>query len=454
MKKYIAILAMTGIFGACNVLEIEPVSQILSDNFYTSGKNAEAALMSVYNRLHFSVADNLISAPSVMSDEAIMTRGGNFTRHHNFQPTPVQGNVGNVWQDYYQLIQRANDLIQNIPLIEDPSFTYRDQILGEALFLRGLAHFVLTRLFGDIPVVISPSVSGNQNFKISRTPQPQVFEQIISDFEQAESLLQTAHPNRARAAKGTAKGYLVKVLTYRNDPGDREKALVKINEILSDGQYALVPGSNYESIFRVGQQNSPETLLEMSYRPNTSVTGHQMESETVPFPNNIPRIIPTKKLIDAYQENPEDLRIGVSLAFHNKIYYSRKYETNAVTEPARLQQSANIVFLRLADLILLKAELLNESGNVADALENLNIIRRRAGIPEYSGLSQADLRLAIENERMLELSLEGHRWHDLVRTGRALDLCAPRLKDPNRVLWPIPARELDVNSNLTQNPSY
>ena len=91
MKKLIIIILIFSSFSACNVLDIQPVSQILSDNFYTTGSNAEAALMSIYNRLHFSVADNLISAPSVMSDEAIMTRGGNFTRHHNFEPT-CQGN--------------------------------------------------------------------------------------------------------------------------------------------------------------------------------------------------------------------------------------------------------------------------------------------------------------------------------------------------------------------------
>ncbi|WP_373523018.1 RagB/SusD family nutrient uptake outer membrane protein [Aquiflexum sp.] len=454
MKKLIIIILIFSSVSACNVLDIQPVSQILSDNFYTTGSNAEAALMSIYNRLHFSVADNLISAPSVMSDEAIMTRGGNFTRHHNFEPTPVQGNVGNVWQDYYQLIQRANDLIVNVPIIEDPAFNNRNQILGEAIFLRGLAHFILTRLFGDIPIVISPSTSGNQDFQIPKNPQSEVFEQIIADFQEAEELLSSSHPNRARVAKGTAKGYLVKLYTYRNGPGDREAALVKINEILSDGQYSLVPGENYESIFRVGQQNSSETLLEMSYRPNTGITGHQLEQETVPYPNNIPRVIPTQKLIDAYNENPDDLRYAVSLAFHNNIHYTRKYERNDVNEATRLPQATNIIFLRLSDLILLKAEILNEQGNVGQALEDLNLIRQRAGIPSYSGLTQQELRLAIEKERMLELSLEGHRWHDLVRTNRALELCAPRLTDPARILWPIPARDLDVNPNLSQNPSY
>jgi starch-binding outer membrane protein, SusD/RagB family len=454
MKKILAILLIFGFSVSCNVLEVEPVSQILSDNFYSSGANAEASLMSIYNRMATSLADNIYSAPSVMSDEAIMTRGGNFTRHHNFEPTPVQGNVGNMWEFFYQTIQRSNDLISALPGIEDPSFTNRNQILGEALFLRSINYFMLTRMFGDIPLVLTPSTSGNQDFLLPRNPQSQVFEQIISDLIEAESLMDQASVNRARASKGAARAFLVKVYTYRNAAGDLDLALQKINELLADAQYRLVPGEEYGSIFQVGQQNSPESIFEVSYRPNTSQIGHQLEQETVPYPNNIPRVIPTQKLIDAYMENPEDLRLPVSLGFHNDIYYTRKYERNDVTEAARRDQASNLVFVRLADMILLKAEILNEQGDLQGALDNLNSIRNRAGISTYSNLSQAELRLAIENERLLELSLEGHRWHDLVRTGRALELCAPRLSDPSRILWPIPARDLDINPNLTQNPSY
>jgi hypothetical protein len=454
MKKILAILLIFSFSVSCNVLEVEPVSQILADNFYSSGANAESSLMSIYNRMATALADNVYSAPSVMSDEAIMTRGGNFTRHHNFQPTPVQGNVANMWQFFYQTIQRSNDLITAIPSIEDPSFTNRNQILGEAHFLRAINYFMLTRVFGDIPLVITPSTSGNQDFFIPRAPQAEVFEQIIADLQEAESLMDQAAINRGRASKGAAKAFLVKVYTYRNDPGDQDLALQKIDELLNDSQYRLVSGEEYASIFQVGQQNSPESIFEVSYRPNTSQIGHQLEQETVPYPNNIPRVIPTQKLIDAYMENPEDLRIPVSLGFHNDLYYSRKYERNDVTEAARRDQASNLVFVRLADMILLKAEILTEQGDLVGGLENLNRIRERAGITPYSGLSQAELRLAIENERLLELSFEGHRWHDLVRTGRALELCAPRLIDPQFILWPIPARDLDLNPNLVQNPGY
>jgi hypothetical protein len=454
MKKIISIISIFTLSFSCNVLEVEPVSQILSDNFYSSGANAEASLMSVYNRLATSLADNVYSVPSVMSDEAIMTRGGNFTRHHGFVPTPVQGNVANMWEFFYQTIQRSNDLITAIPQIEDPAFLNKDQILGEVLFLRAVNYFFLTRMFGDIPLVLSPSTSGNQDFLLPKNPQEEVFSQIIADLIEAESLMNESSLNRARASKGAARAFLVKVYTYRNNPGDADLALQEINKIQADSQYRLVSGAEYSSIFQVGLQNTAESIFEVSYRPNTAQIGHQLEQETVPYPNNVPRVIPTRKLIAAYQENPEDLRIPVSLGFHNGLFYSRKYERNDVKEAARRDQSSNLVFVRLADMILLKAEILNEKGDLPGALENLNLIRTRAGIPKYSNLVQSELKLAIEKERLLELSFEGHRWHDLVRTGRAIELCAPRLSDPARILWPIPARDLDINPNLTQNPTY
>ncbi|AHM60264.1 RagB/SusD domain-containing protein [Flammeovirgaceae bacterium 311] len=453
-KLYICVAALLLSAPGCDVLEVEPVSDILSANFYKNADDAEAALMNVYDYMQQPVKDNIIVIPGAMADEFRVTRGGNFTRHENFAPTPVQGNVGDMWRALYFGIQAANDVIENVPNISDPALD-ADQVLGEAYFLRGMAFFYLTRLYGKIPLPTTASKSPNQDFNLSRSELPVVYEQIIGDLLQAEERLSATSTNRARASKGAARALLAKVYLFRNEPGDYQLALTETEEVMADNQYSLVPGENYASLFKVGEQNTAETIFEISYRPNRSVESHSIENETVPFIGNSPRVLPEQKLIDLFNENPQDLRLPISLGEYNDIVYTRKYELNEdLTVSDRGSQTNNVIILRLADVILMRAEALNELERTSEAIEYLNMIRARAGLDPTTATSQAEVRLAIENERYLELAFEGHRWFDLVRTGRAMDL-VPQLTSPDRVLWPVPARDIDLNPNLLpQNPSY
>jgi hypothetical protein len=457
MKNIFAItlIVSVGFFTACeSVLEVEPVSDILADNFYSDADGAEAALMNAYNYLQNPVTQNFIVVPGIVSDEAIMTRGGNFTRHHNFVPTPVQGNVGDTWRELYFSIQASNDVIENVPTIDDPALD-ADQIVGEAYFLRGMAFFYLTRYFGRIPLVTEASKSANQDFNVPRNERSEVFEQIISDLTTAEDLMGAESQNRARASKGAARAMLAKVYLYRNAPGDLELALTETEEVMADAQYQLVAGTDYASLFEVGQQNTSETIFEISYRPNTSVENNGLDNETVPFPNNNPRMAPTEKIIEAFNQNPNDLRLPISLDTINDRIYIRKYQNAPADDVARGTQAANVIILRLADVILMRAEILNELGRTGEAIQFLNQIRERAGLQPTTAISQADVRLAIEDERFLELAFEGQRWHDLVRTNRAQEVIGERLFDVDRILWPVPGRDIDLNPNLLpQNPSY
>lgn len=457
MKK-IFILSFSALLGfatSCeSVLEVEPVSDILADNFYSNAAGAEAALMNAYNYVQNPVTQNFIIVPGIVSDEAIMTRGGNFTRHHNFVPTPVQGNVGDTWRELYFAIQASNDVLENVPTINDPSLN-ADQIMGEAYFLRGMVFFYLTRYYGKIPLVTEASKSANQDFNVPRNEVEEVFEQIISDLTTAEDLLDAESQNRARASKGAARAMLAKVYLYRNAPGDLELALTETEEVMADAQYQLVPGTDYASLYTVGEQNTSETIFEISYRPNTSVENQNLDRETVPFPNNNPRMAPTEKIIEAFNQNPEDLRLPASLGEIDGRVYIKKYQNAPAEDVARGLQANNVIILRLADVVLMRAEILNELGRTSEAIPFLNQIRERAGLEPTTASSQDDVRLAIENERFLELAFEGQRWFDLVRTGRAQEVIGERLFDPDRILWPVPGRDIDLNPNLLpQNPSY
>lgn len=456
MKK-IAILLTAGMLWfapSCNVLEIEPISEILADNFYSGPSSAEAALMHAYNFFRAPLTQNYIVVPGIQSDEMFPTRGGNFTRNHTFQTQEIQGNVQDTWRELYGTVQSCNDILDNVPRIAG-NVPNRSQVMGEAYFIRAYAFFYLTRFWGNVPLVTVPSKSANQDFNLPRTPVATVMQQVIDDLLQAEDLMSATHTNRGRAAKGTARALLAKAYLYRNGPGDVQAALSKTEEVMADAQYSLVSGANYASLFTVNAQNTSETIFEFSFRPNTSQANNALDEEFVPFPNNIPRVRPTQKIVDAFLAQPDDLRFAASLGFHNNAYYVKKYERNSVTEVARLTQANNVVMLRLADVVLMRAECLNELGRTQEAIPFLNQIRTRAGLDPTTAVTQEEVRQAIEDERFVELCFEGHRWWDSIRTNRATVLSAPRLTNPDRVLWPVPGRDIDLNPNLLpQNPSY
>jgi len=396
----------------------------------------------------------MIVVPTTVGDEALITQGGNNTRHQSFAPTPAQGNVGDVWRQAFFAIHRCADVLKNVPGIADPALD-KDRVLGEARFVRALSYFNLVRLYGKLPLVTEPSKSPDQNFQIPRSEVSEVYDFIVSDLVEAERLLPTTHSNRARAAKGAAQALLAKVYLTRQASGDTEKALAELEKVMANSQYSLLPGNNYADLFTVGKQNTAETIFEVSYRPNTEQEDHTLDRITVPAQGNQYYLRPEPAFIAALNANPTDLRRGATLGVFNNQTYIKKYEAgppNVTTN--RRTQDVNIVVLRLADVILLRAEALNELGRTSEAIPFLNQIRQRAGLAPATATSKEAVQQAIENERFLELAFEGHRWFDLVRWNKAVGNI-PNLTDPDRILWPIPAREIDLNPNLLpQNPSY
>ncbi len=442
-------------FSCSGVLDVKPVSQIASSNFYKSASDAEAALVACYDGMQNSALyGNMIVIPEVVSDEALISQGGNNTRHQSFAPTPSQGNVGDVWRQAYFAIHRCVDVLRNVPGITDPALD-KDRVLGEAHFVRALLYFNLVRLYGKLPLVTEPSKSPEQIFQLPRSEVSEVYDLIVSDLTEAERLLPAANTNRARAAKGAAQALLAKVYMTRNAAGDTEKALVELERVMADPQYSLLPGANFADLFTVGKQNTAETIFEVSYRPNAEQENHNLDRLTVPAQGNQYYLRPEPKMITLFAANLNDVRRAASVGEYDKKPYIKKYESGPpdVTTNRRVQD-VNIVVLRLADVMLLRAEALNELGRTAEALPLLNQVRVRAGLAPTTAATQPEVKLAIENERLLELAFEGHRWFDLVRWNKAVGTI-PNLTNPDRILWPIPAREIDLNPNLLpQNPSY
>ena len=449
--RYIYLMVVV-LVVSCDILEVEPESQISGENFFLTARDAEAALIASYDALQaFTYARDVVIVSGILSDETRATTGGNFTRHQGFNPNLDQGNIRQHWQQSYRTIQRSLDVLENVPNISDPSLEM-DRVLGEAHFIIGLSYFNLTRYFGKVPIVETTTKSPDQDFLLSRSEVSEVYEVVIRELEEAERLLPAENGNKARATRGAARAILARVYLHRQQAGDYEAALAKCEEVMADDQYQLVTAENYGSIFDVGQQNSIETIFEISYRPELSQEDGSNQFLRELLPTIRYRVQPEDRMLEAITADPDDIRQHIAVdTFENNIYVKKVY-LGDISEP--ITQGPNLIVVRLADVILMRAEALNELGRTTEAVPFLNQIRERAGIAPTNAVTQSDVRLAIESERYVELCFEGHRWFDLVRNGRAQDF-VPNLTDPDRILWPVPVRELDLNPNLLpQNPSY
>jgi hypothetical protein len=291
-------------------------------------------------------------------------------------------------------------------------------------------------------------------------------------LERAKQLLPaTISANKSRASRWAAAGILAKAYLERNAAGDREKALAEVNAIINSNAYSLVPAANYRNLFASGAQNTAETIFEVAFGP-AGLEGTALDNEFVPTQNY--RIEPSRKIVDAFkadsvllaQSGRTDVRKPAAIAWHHirsanrQHYFINKYSKAPYTVTAgRIQADPNVIVLRLADILLLKAELEIEANNTAEAIRYLNMVRNRVNLPNTTATTQAALRLAIEDERFKELAFEGHRYWDLLRTGRAMAVIHNkgqfRLPSLEKAIWPIPQNDIDQNPNLLpQNSGY
>ncbi len=469
---------LTLIFLSCDVLDQRPISQIASENFFQSATDAEAATVACYHGIMVPYANNVIIPNIVLADEGWAIRGGNWTRTQNFEVTATDGHVQDFWRDMYDALHRTNDVIEHTPTINDPSLQ-ENRIMGEGYFLRGFILYHLTMRYGDVPMPLETSKSVDQILSMTRSTRTEILNQSINDLSLASELLPDNPQNKIRATKAAARAMLAKVLMMRNNSGDLDQALEQLDAILQTGGYQLLSSSNYHDMFENFRQESIESIWEISYGPTSEQAwGHGLDWEAMPVARpiaNAMRLAPDPNLVEKFLENPNDIRIESNVRFFDNPsitnqtnYYIAKYQAAPLDEP-RIR-TPNIIVLRLADVILMRAEILNELGQQQEALEALNMIRERAQLVPSMATSQDELRLAIEDERYLELAFEGNRYYDLVRTGKAMEVInnyngfnfdtnteSPRgvPLGQERLIWPIPARDLDLNPNLLpQNPGW
>lgn len=493
--------------GSCSedFIDVPPLGLASDANF-----NPAAAVTSSYNIMgnfnnRWSDWRMLITG-DVLSDDT--WKGGSnandqidLARMNNFATLPSNVIVRDHWNLYYQRIFRFNWALNNLQNLE-PQSELLVRYQGEVKFLRALHYFYLARIFGDVPLIERPL--GINERDLTRTPVATVYSFIEKELLEAIDMLPLKSQYRSidlgRATRGSAQGLLSKVYLYQ---GKFNEAFQHSEAVINSGEYRLTP--DFADIFTRANQHGPESLFEITFAENdqrSNPSYHAIAQRSRNIFSGWGLNGPTKDLLNAYE--PGDPRIIHTFTFHKDVTEGEEHNNAGYDNPdemhsrkafkprSQIGHSANdgenFRVLRYAEILLINAEAANEIGQAQTALNRLNQVRERARnssitdrhrsfinyelanpairVPDVTETDPTALRNIIWRERRLELALEGDRFYDLVRQGRAgevLRAFAARYNvdkgrgfvDGVHERFPIPQDEIDRTGGLIdQNPGY
>jgi hypothetical protein len=478
MKKIllfpIAIVFVAGMFSACSDwLELTPEDDLVSSEFWKSQKDVEALLFNTYGRLAGEVKTLLLwgelrgglisEGRSVPSDASKIIRGD----------VTDQNSLAR-WSGLYKVINGANQILAYAPGVRevDPSFTAAElrQIRSEALFLRSMAYFYLVRTFREVPLILDPYVSDEQDYYPPKSAESTLMEQITADLELALEGAPEAFDNtentKGRATVFAVHALLTDVYLWQED---YESALLHAGAITSANRYGLMGANNWFQNFYPGNSNSSIFEIQFSKKWDSSSGLY----ETFSYQKSKQYTI-NPRVVEIF--STEDVR-GVNATYAIANLEIWKYiGINETEERGDALNDNNFIVYRLADILLLQAEALAELQRFDEALDIINEIRSRRGVPP---LSPEPNILAYEEtilqERARELAFEGKYWFDLIRFAKrdgyrnkekviaaltlnasadAIPALTAKFQDPYSWYLPIHRDELQINNNLEQNPYY
>ena len=481
------------------------------DSFWKTDQDALEGINAVYGSL-LTDGTYMRSTPLLLDAKADDSRTNS--------PWPSMYNVGHfnsnvadaaiygwAFETYYQGIYRANQVLTNVPDIEFEDAALKNRILGQAYFLRGLYLFHAVNMFKNVPIPLDVEVYHPQKSN------EEGWAQVIADFKTASELLPNSYVGitgldagqKGRATKGAALGYLGKAYLFTKD---FTNARTTFKQVIDLGVYSLV--SNYRDNFTTANENNLESLFEVQFSRDAGgvdlgwggapASGWGKTSARAityaPRAFGWTDVQPTWALFNEFQEEKTktgdvDPRLDATI-FYNKPgtkLYGRDFAAFYASSPGDLndlfcrkyqnsdgefadeydwRSGINERLLRYADILLMYAETLNETGDTPGAYTYIQMVRNRVNLPDLSvtkpGMSQDQMREQIGHERFLEFPLEGHRFDDIRRWGW--------LQNPTKLAWlkardaefnsyttgreyfPIPQLEMDNNPGTVQNDSY
>jgi hypothetical protein len=406
--------------------------------------------------------------------EVHVIKNNNHSESDLFIMNSINGLINSTWQNFYNIIFRANMVLDRIEAADPSVVTNKNRYIAEAKFLRAFAYFNLVRIYGDVPLVTLP-ISSVEALETPRSGTDAVYQLIISDIASAEPDLPTEYSGSSvgRVTRGAAKSILGKIYLDRHDYVNAES---KLQEVTTMG-YKLL--DNYNDLFNYSlDEHHSEYIFDVEYAAGQNVA-NSLTNDLLPNSAAFEAFYgiagiggetlnPTEALRSLFEEN--DTRKDVTVAtFGGWINGDGEFVafppatgrswTKKYIAPVAVsgQSPCNWKVTRYGDVVLMYAEALNENGKTSEALTWLNMIRTRAGVSTYSDLSQEETREAIYTERRLELSFEGHRWFDLVRYGRAYDTMREKGMAQYMTLFPVPWSQIQVVNDQAifwQNEGY
>lgn len=470
MKKifYLIALAAIGVFSSCNdFLTADLKGDYTSENYYSSPEAATMAVTGIYNSLYGST---LWIFGDVASDDAV--KGGNagdqadINGINDFTATSDNGIINNYWQSTYETIARANNAIFYIGSMNFDA-TLRNRLIGEAKFLRAFSYFNLVNIYGKVPLKLQPQLTA-ETVNVGLSEVTAIYTQIEKDLTEAIAVLPAAYSTeKGRVTQGAAYGLLAKVSLYQKK---YTECLKNIQALENLNKYDLV--KNYANLFKAGAEDSVEVIFGTRFVNSVEVSlGNNLSVWFAPsIEGGYYFNAPTQNYVDAFNEKTvdgnDDPRLDASIGrdgkpwFNNTTFSSawseatgylvKKYNEDTRPGVAKDQSTIPYNYMRYADILLMKAEALNESGGQGAALE-LNKVRNRAGLAATTATTQEAIRKVIQNERRKELGFEFHRFFDLMRWGKATAEAALgsdlKWTEP-RFYFPLPQSELDTNKAL------
>lgn len=484
LKYNLIAIALLGFsFSSCSdFLEQNPQTDLSENDFYKTADDILSAVNGVYSSLQEGdIYGNWYVFGEIPSDNTRNQLSGSVTTQNEFDQFYIDTQnsmIANFWKAAYKVINRTNTVLGRIDGIKiNTELANRYKL--ECKFIRALMYFNLVRVYGDVPLVLK-EISISESYDILREPKENVYNQIIADLKEAQDLpVSYSTAEDGRATQGAAKALLANVYMTLHKYAEAETILA---EIINSGRYSLLentPGSlnidGYKNVFSPVNHNSKEGIFEIQFLKGGYGEGSNYANNFAPENSgtNVVAVggtggnnIPEMDIYNAYEEGDLRRDFSMSLGYYdnrkNNEWVESRYVCKFMDVPYQNNDASNnYPVIRYADVILMYAEALNQNGKTAEACKYLNMTRRRGFGYQTTETSPVDLQttdkaqfaLMVEQERRVELAFENHRWFDLIRTGRAVEVMRSKgfsLNETN-LICPIPQKQIDVNPKLTQN---
>lgn len=494
LRLVLPVLILLGSAPSCNFLDESPDAVVNSANFYQTESDAVAAVNALYDYMTVGTAflwsnqfggiffNDFWVFQEILSDNANeKITGPGYQSLSEFKHTANNLRVELYWEDLYKTINAANVVIAKVPPI-DFDETRKRHLLSEAHFIRALMYYEAVRAFGDVPLLLEPTENIAQSY-VARTTKETVYQTIITDLEYAEENLTTTY--RSGDGRPTPLGATSMLARVYLNMEEFALCAEKAKEVIDSQEYQL--WEDFADIWKIANMNQREVIhsiqfsgtLSEGFKPNqylVRLLPSGLDKEGEGPENGQGWEVPTEDLLNSFV--PLDRRREVT--FFDSFTYSDgttvTFEPHfakfwdAEAEPRGNGTDADVIYIRYADILLMYAEALNEvnSGPTPEAYSAINQVRKRARfdgenelniLPDLAGLDYQQFKDAILQERRWEFVMEGHRWNDLKRMGKLVEKVTASGK-PNATpeafheYLPIPQRERNVNSKLTQNTGY